>query len=46
MYKDIIAISGPMINMAPYVMLLMRTNPLRGQQGGGWAQEIETFWAL
>jgi hypothetical protein len=24
-------------------MLLMRANPLRGQVGGGWALEIETF---
>jgi hypothetical protein len=28
---------------APYVMLLMWANPLRGQMGGGWALEIETF---
>jgi hypothetical protein len=27
----------------PYVMLLMRANPLRGQVGGGLALEIETF---
>ncbi len=27
----------------PYVMLSMRANPLRGQVGGGGAQEIETF---
>jgi hypothetical protein len=27
-------------------MLLMRANPLREQLGGGWALEIETFWAL
>ncbi len=33
-----------MINTAPYVMLLMRANPLRGQVGGGWALEIETFF--
>ncbi len=26
-----------MIYTAPYVMLLMRANPLRGQVGGGWA---------
>jgi hypothetical protein len=32
-----------MIYTAPYVMLLMRANPLRGQVGVGWAQEIETF---
>jgi hypothetical protein len=29
-----------MIYTAPYVMLLMRANPLRGQVGGGWALEI------
>jgi hypothetical protein len=29
--------------MGPYVMLLMRANPLRGQVGGGWALEIEIF---
>jgi hypothetical protein len=38
----IIAIYGPMIFTAPYVMLLMMANPLRGQVGGGWALEIET----
>jgi hypothetical protein len=32
-----------MIYTAPYVMLLMRANPLRGQGGVGWALEIETF---
>jgi hypothetical protein len=31
-----------MIFTAPYVMLLMMANPLRGQVGGGWALEIET----
>ncbi len=41
-----IAIYGPMIYTVPYVMLLMRANPLRGQVGGGWGMEIETFWAL
>ncbi len=30
----------------PYVMLLRRADTLRGQVGGGWAVEIETFWAL
>jgi hypothetical protein len=24
-------------------MLLMRANPIRGQMGGGWALEIDTF---
>ena len=32
-----------MIYTAPYVMFLMRVDPLRGQVGGGWALEIETF---
>jgi hypothetical protein len=32
-----------MIDTAPYEMLLMRTNPLLGQVGGGWALEILTF---
>ncbi len=42
--EQIIAIYGPMIYRAPCVMLLMRANPLRGQVGGGWDLEIETFW--
>jgi hypothetical protein len=45
---------GPMIYTAPYVMLLIRADPLREQVGGGWALEIELFgpwksrlfWAL
>jgi hypothetical protein len=32
-----------MIDSAPYTLLLMQANPLRGQVGGGWALEIETF---
>jgi hypothetical protein len=32
-----------MIYGAPYAMLLMQANPLRGQVGGGWALEVETF---
>ncbi len=35
-----------MIYTAPYVMFLMRADPLRGQVGWvweGWDQEIETF---
>jgi hypothetical protein len=39
----ILAIYGPMIYTAPYVMLFMRANPLQGQVGGGRALEIETF---
>jgi hypothetical protein len=35
-----------MIYAAQFVMLLMRANPLRGQVGGGWALEIETFLGL
>ncbi len=25
------------------IVFLMRADPLRGQEGGGWALEIETF---
>jgi hypothetical protein len=32
-----------MIYTAPYIMLLMRENLLRGQVGRGWNLEIETF---
>jgi hypothetical protein len=32
-----------MIYTAPYLMRLMRANPLRGQVGWGWAMEIENF---
>jgi hypothetical protein len=39
----VLAIYAPMIYTAPYVMFLMRADPLRGQVGGGWALEIETF---
>jgi hypothetical protein len=39
----IIAIDAPMIYTAPCVMFLMRADTLRGQVGGGWALEIETF---
>jgi hypothetical protein len=31
--QDVVAIYGPMIYMAPDVMLLMRANPLRGEEG-------------
>jgi hypothetical protein len=34
---------GPLIDMALYVMLLMRENPLLGQVGGGWTLEISSF---
>jgi hypothetical protein len=33
-------IYGPMIYKAPYIKLLMRANPLRGQVGVGWALRI------
>jgi hypothetical protein len=42
----LLAIYAPMIYTAPCVMFLMRADPLRGQVGGGWALEIENFWAL
>jgi hypothetical protein len=32
-----------MIYIARYVTFVMFADPLRGQIGGGWAQEIETF---
>jgi hypothetical protein len=35
-----------MLYTAPYVILLMRENPLQGQVGGGWALEIKTFFDL
>jgi hypothetical protein len=37
------SIYGPMIYMVLHVMLLTKVNPFRGQKGGGWAREIETF---
>ncbi len=41
-----LAIYGPMIFMAPYVMILMQADPIRGQVGGGWALKSILFWAL
>jgi hypothetical protein len=41
---NVLAIYGPMIYTALYIMLLMRAKPLRGQVGGGWALEIETLF--
>jgi hypothetical protein len=35
-----------MIYTALCIMLLMHAAPLRGQVGGDWALEIESFWAL
>jgi hypothetical protein len=37
------AIYAPLSYTAPYVMFLMRADPLQGQMGGSWALEIETF---
>ncbi len=39
----ILASYALMIFRAPYVMFWMHADPLRGQVGGGWALEIETF---
>jgi hypothetical protein len=33
----LIAIYAPMIYTVPYLKILMRADPLRGQVGGGWA---------
>ena len=42
-YKGtVIAIYGPMIYTALYVMLLMRANPLRGKVVGGRVLESDT----
>jgi hypothetical protein len=38
-----LAIYAPMIYTATYEMCLMRAEPIRGQVGGVWALEIETF---
>jgi hypothetical protein len=38
-----LAIFAPMIYTAPCIMFWMRAYPLRGQVGGGWALEIESF---
>ena len=43
--KYILAIYGPMIYTALYVMLLMRANPLLGQVGEGWLWKSRLFWA-
>ncbi len=39
--KNLLVIYGPLIYTSPYVMLLMRANPLREQVGGGWARGNE-----
>ncbi len=36
-------IYAPMIYTAPCVMFLMWADTLRGQVGGGWALEMESF---
>ena len=41
--STLLAIYAPMVYTAPCVMFFMRADPLRGQVGGGWALEIETF---
>ncbi len=33
-----------MIYTAPCIMFWMRANPLRGEVGGGWALEFESFF--
>jgi hypothetical protein len=33
-----------MIYKAPYVLVLIQADPLRGQVGGVWALEIEIFF--
>ena len=38
-----IAIYAPMIYTAQCVMFLMRADTLRGQIGGGWTLEMESF---
>jgi hypothetical protein len=35
-----------MIYTAPCIMFWMRAYPLRGEVGGGWALEFESFWVL
>ncbi len=43
--ESILAIYAPMIYTTPCVMFLMLedTRTIRGQVGGGWALEIESF---
>jgi hypothetical protein len=38
-----LTIYAPMIYTAPCKMFWMRAYPLRGQVGGDWALEIESF---
>jgi hypothetical protein len=43
METGITAIYDPMIYKSPCLMVLVWADPLRGQVGGGWTLEIETF---
>jgi len=44
---QVLAVYAPVIYTAPCIMFWMRAYPLRGQAGGAWALEIESFfWAL
>ncbi len=43
MFMYVITIYASMIYTAPCVMFLMRADTLRGQVGGGWALEMESF---
>ncbi len=38
-----ITIYAPLIYTAPCIMFYMRAYPLRGEVGGGWALEFESF---
>jgi hypothetical protein len=42
----IITIYEPTIYTAPYIMFWMRAYPLRGEVGGGWVLEFESFLGL
>jgi hypothetical protein len=42
-FKHILTIYAPMIYTAPCIMYWMRAYPLRGQVGGVWALEFESF---
>ncbi len=41
--RFVITIFAPMIYTAPCVIFLMRADTFRGQVGGGWALEMESF---
>jgi hypothetical protein len=42
-FVAILTIYAPMIYTAPCIMFWMRAYPLRGEVGGGWALEFESF---